>query len=67
MALVARAMVKSPEILILDEPCEGLDPANRRAVLALVDRIGFETDTSILYVSHVEDEAPRCLTHTLRL
>ncbi len=67
MSLIARAMVKSPEILILDEPCEGLDPANRRAVLALVDRIGFESDASILYVSHIEDELPRCLTHALRL
>ncbi len=67
MALVARAMVKSPELLILDEPCEGLDPGNRRAVLGLVDRIGFESDTSIIYVSHIEDELPRSLTHTLRL
>ena len=67
MSLVARAMVKSPELLLLDEPCEGLDPSNRKAVLALIDRIGFESETSILYVSHLEDELPRCLTHTLRL
>ena len=67
MVLIARAMVKSPELLILDEPCEGLDPANRKAVLSLVDRIGFESETSIVYVSHVEEELPRCLTHRLRL
>ncbi len=67
LALVARAMVKEPELLILDEPCDGLDPANRRMVLELIDRIGRQTAASLLYVSHREDELPRCLTHRLRL
>jgi molybdate transport system ATP-binding protein len=67
LALVARAMVKEPELLILDEPCDGLDPANRRMVLELIERIGRQTAASLLYVSHREDELPRCLTHRLRL
>jgi len=67
MVLVARAMVKSPAILILDEPCQGLDAANRRMVLELIDYIGRETHTNILYVTHHEDEIPACISHRLRL
>jgi molybdate transport system ATP-binding protein len=67
LALIARAMVKEPELLILDEPCAGLDPANLRMVLDLIDRIGAQTGTSLLYVSHRQEELPRCLTHRLRL
>ena len=67
MALVARAMVKSPAVLILDEPCDGLDPANRRRVLDLLDRIGSGGFTSLLYVSHVEEDLPDCVLHLLRL
>jgi molybdate transport system ATP-binding protein len=67
LVLVARAMVKDPELLILDEPCDGLDPAKRRMVLELIERIGRQTAASLLYVSHREDELPLCLTHRLRL
>lgn len=67
MVLVARAMVKSPTLLILDEPCQGLDSANRRMVLELIDYIGRETHTNVLYVTHHEDEIPACISHLLRL
>jgi molybdate transport system ATP-binding protein len=67
MALLARSMVKSPTLLILDEPCQGLDKSNRKLVLELIDYIGRETNTHILYVTHHEDEIPPCVTHVLRL
>src|SRR5512137_1051770 len=67
MALIARAMVKSPLLLILDEPCQGLDPANRRKMLKLIDRIGAGTGTRIVYVSHYADEIPSCINRILRL
>jgi len=67
MVLIARAMVKSPTILILDEPCQGLDAANRKMVLELIDYIGRETHTNVLCVTHHEDEIPACISHRLRL
>ncbi len=65
MVLLARSMVKSPEILVLDEPCQGLDTRNRQAVLDLIDRIGSQTDTQLLYVTHHPEEIPACTTHVL--
>jgi len=67
MVLLARAMVKSPELLILDEPCQGLDRANRGVLLGLIDKIGGRRETTILYVTHFEDEIPRCVDRVLRL
>lgn len=66
MVLLARAMVKSPALLILDEPCQGLDRENRRRILSLIDAIGRHTPTHILYVTHHAEEIPACTTHLLR-
>ena len=66
MILIARAMVKSPRLLILDEPCAGLDPENRVTVLGLVEQIGCR-QTRLIFVSHHEHEIPRCTTHRLVL
>jgi molybdate transport system ATP-binding protein len=67
LVLLARALVKSPRLVILDEPCQGLDPANRRQFLELIDRVGHRTRTQILYVTHHHQEIPRCITHRLSL
>ena len=67
MVLLARSMVKSPDILILDEPCQGLDQSNRRMILDLIDHIGRQTHTHLLYVTHHEKEIPPCISHVLRL
>jgi molybdate transport system ATP-binding protein len=61
LVLIARAMVKAPPILILDEPCSGLDGPNRSRVLALIEQIGESGRTTILYVSHEAEETPRCI------
>jgi molybdate transport system ATP-binding protein len=63
--LIARAVVKTPLLLILDEPCQGLDPAARQKVLAILELIGLQTRTNLLYVTHHEDEMLDCLTHLL--
>ncbi|MBN2616718.1 MAG: ATP-binding cassette domain-containing protein [Spirochaetales bacterium] len=57
--LIIRAMVKHPDVLIVDEPCLGLDQVNREFVLLLLDYIGKNGETTLLYVSHrVEDYIP---------
>ncbi|MEH6453745.1 MAG: ATP-binding cassette domain-containing protein [Psychromonas sp.] len=65
LALIARAVVKLPLILILDEPCQGLDNKNRSKVLALIDYIAAHSRTQILFVSHDPRDKLNCLTHQL--
>ncbi len=65
MLLLARSLVKMPQILILDEPCQGLDPINRGRILDAIDVIGGHSETNIIYVTHYSDEIPACMTHML--
>lgn len=50
--LVARAAVKEPELLILDEPCHGLDASQRGFALALMDAVAERGRSTILHVTH---------------
>ncbi|MEJ8842013.1 ATP-binding cassette domain-containing protein [Lacibacter sp. H375] len=52
LALVARAMVKHPPLLILDEPLMGLDDINTEKIILLINKLAAETSTAVLYVSH---------------
>jgi molybdate transport system ATP-binding protein len=67
LILIARAMVKDPSLLLLDEPCDGLDAKSRRTLLKVIDDIGCNGSSSLIYVTHHDDEVPRCITHRLRL
>lgn len=67
LILIARAMVKSPRLLILDEPCNGLDETHRARLLSLLDTIGRSSTANLLYVSHRSEEVPTCITHRLEL
>lgn len=67
MTLLGRALVKSPPLLVLDEPCQGLDEGHRRWFIDTVDGLGRRGETTIVYVTHEWDELPTVLTHALVL
>jgi ABC-type cobalamin/Fe3+-siderophores transport system ATPase subunit len=51
-ALVARALVGQPELLVLDEPTSELDPAAEHGLLHLVDKLAADHKTCVLFVTH---------------
>jgi molybdate transport system ATP-binding protein len=65
LLLVARSLVKRPPLLVLDEPCQGLDPMNRALVLGVIDRIASTQLTQILYITHEPEDRLECVTHEL--
>ena len=67
LVLLARAFVKEPDLLILDEPLHGLDDVNRRMVKDIVDRYCQDPAVTLIYVTHYQEELPRCIDHALFL
>ena len=67
LTLLARALVKNPPLLILDEPCQGLDLHQRDQFISLIDHICRNTDKTLVYVSHDEHEIPGCIQKVLYL
>ena len=67
LCLLARAFVKDPELLILDEPLHGLDTRNRRRVRAVIEAFCHRRGKTLVMVTHYEDELPPCIDHRLHL
>ena len=67
MTLLARALVKAPDLLLLDEPCQGLDSAHRSRFLAIIESVLRHSETTIIYVTHVADEIPKGIHKVLQL
>ena len=67
LVLIGRAMVKSPEILILDEPLQGLDIKNRLKIGEVFEYIGSQTRTHIIYVPNQDEKMLSCMTHVLEM
>ena len=64
--LILRAAVKNPEILILDEPCHGLDEQYRTKILHLMTLIAQDGTTTMLHVTHDKTEHLDCEKHILQ-
>lgn len=67
LVLFCRALVKKPRLLILDEPCQGLDPAHRDRVLKTVDAAVRRGRVTVVFVTHNPREIPSAITHRLKL
>jgi molybdate transport system ATP-binding protein len=65
--LLARALVKDPPLLILDEPCQGLDDAQVAIIRGMVDQICVTGNKTLIYVSHIPAEIPACVDRFIRL
>jgi ABC-2 type transport system ATP-binding protein len=66
-AKLAQALVHDPRLVLLDEPTNGLDPASREDMLALVRRIGTEFGIAVLVTSHLLGELERVSDHVVVL
>ena len=63
---LTRALVSSPDILILDEPCSGMDIPSREKFLKAVHEIG-NSNTSLIFVTHYPEEIVPSISHILYL
>lgn len=67
LVLLARALVKSPPLLILDEPCQGLDEDQITVFKEIINQICLVGNKTLIYVSHYPQEVPDCVTKFIRL
>lgn len=63
LVLLARAFVRDPELLILDEPLHGLDESNRRLVKHVIEAFCQRKNKTLVMVTHYEEELPSCIDH----
>jgi len=67
LVLLARAFVKDPSLLILDEPLHGLDMRNRRLVKDVIETFCQRKNKTMIMVTHYEEELPRNIDHKIFL
>lgn len=67
LVLLARAFVKDPELLILDEPFHGLDNNKRRMVTDIINAFCERKNKTLIMVSHYQNELPECIDHSIWL
>lgn len=67
LVLLARALVKNPPLLLLDEPVQGLDEEQSVLFKNIIQQLCEHSDKSLIYVTHLKEEIPSCVTRFIRL
>ncbi|MBC3538596.1 ATP-binding cassette domain-containing protein [Rufibacter sediminis] len=67
LCLLARALIKHPPLLILDEPCQGMDAQQQHRFKQIIEALCANSATTLLYVTHYLQEIPDCVTRVLQL
>lgn len=67
LVLLARAFVKDPQLMILDEPLHGLDMLNRRLVKDVIETFCKRKNKTMIMVTHYEEELPNNIDHKIFL
>ena len=67
LVLLGVAIARQPALLVLDEPCQGLDLISRRRVLELVERVCRTHATTLVYITHHYEECVPCVSHVMHL
>lgn len=63
LVLLARTLIKQPQLLILDEPLHGLDAGRKNIMRNLINYLVKRDNTTMIYVTHYPNEVPDCITH----
>ena len=67
LALLARAFVKDPDLIILDEPLHGLDISNKKLAASVIESFCSRLGKTLIYVTHYPNELPECVDRHFRL
>ena len=67
LCLLARALIKNPSLLILDEPCQGMDNEQLQMFRQIIDTICLSSNLTLIYVTHYPEEIPTVVTQYIHL
>jgi molybdate transport system ATP-binding protein len=67
MILIVRAFVKNPPLLILDEPCQGLDQTQVNLLKSVINGLASSSDMTLIFVSHYAEDVPNCVDKEISL
>ncbi|MEP6845526.1 MAG: ATP-binding cassette domain-containing protein [Panacibacter sp.] len=67
LTLLLRALVKDPPLLLLDEPCQGLDEKQTQHFVRLIDDLCNQLNKTLIYISHYDHEIPSCIDKVIEL
>ena len=67
LVLLARAFVKDPDLIILDEPLHGLDVSHKKQAAAIIEQFCERPGKTLIYVTHYPHELPTCVDHHFEL